>query len=324
MSVTDLPPSANAAPGVRITVPADRSAWKAFRKGYVTASVAGALLHCHPYVTAYALWADKAGRASDEDIENAVLRRGRLLEPAAVQMLREERPDWIIDYRDDQAFYNDPGLRIGATPDAYAMRPDMEGQGIVQVKTVSEEAFRDGWIDPETREVVIPLWIAVQAIVEAKMTGAPWAVVAAMVVGRGIRMEVIDIPLHEQVWTAVVNGADAFWSVVESGEEPPPDWDRDTSSVLDVHRYSEARVIDLSANGDFDAFVGRYSEASTAYTEAGKLRDLCRAQILHAMGSADVAETGKFRVRAATTIDKNGRSQRRISIKLKDQSYGRF
>lgn len=309
---------------VERVLPSDRAEWKQFRKGYVTASVAGALLHCHPYVTAYALWADKTGRVADDDLENPVLRRGRLLEPAAVQMLREERPDWVIDYRDDQAFFHDPQLRVGATPDAYAMRPDMVGEGVVQIKTVSEEAFRDGWLDPETRDVVIPLWIAVQAIVEAKMTGAPWAVVAAMVVGRGIRMEVIDIPLHEQVWAAVVTGANAFWSLAESGSEPPVDWDRDVSTVLDVHRYSEARVIDMKGNSNFDAFVGRYSEASTAHTEAGKLRDLCRAQILQAMGSADVAETARFRVRAATTIDKNGRAQRRISIKLKDQSNGRF
>lgn len=309
---------------VRIITPTDRLQWHHARKSFITASVAGALLNVHPYTTAYQLWAEKTDRIVQEDEENAAMRRGRMLEPVAAQMLREERPDWIIDYRADNAFYCDDDIRIGATPDCFAMRPDLRGQGIVQFKTSSEEAFRTGWKDPETGDTEIPLWIAVQAIVEAKLTGAAWASVAVLVVGRGILMEVIDIPLHDSVWSKLVTAVATFWRVTDSGEHPPIDWDRDGSTVIGVNRHSTAKVVDLSADALFETYVAKLADTRVSRAAMQKLEEGMRAQILYIMHDAEVAETAKFTVRAPSTIDRDGRAQRKITIKLKDQSNGRF
>lgn len=307
-----------------LILPGHRADWLELRKNFVTASVAGSLLHCHPYTTAYQLWALKTGRLEESSEENEAMRRGRLLEPVAVQMLREERPSWTIDYRADNAFYVERGLRLGATPDAFAYRPDMDGQGIVQFKTSSEEAYRDGWLDPETKEVEVPLWIAVQAIVEARLTGASWAAVAVLVVGRGIQMQVVDIPLHAQVWDALLIGVAEFWRVTDAGEHPPIDWDRDGSAVLDVNRWSEPKRIDLSTDPDFEAFATALDETREKRRVLQKREELCRAQILYAMGSAEIANTGRFEVIAPTQVRADGAVQRQIRIKLKDQSNGRF
>lgn len=309
---------------VRVLKPTDKLEWHAARRQFITASVAGALLQCHPYTTAYQLWAEKTDQIQADDAENAAMRRGRLLEPAAVQMLREERPDWVIDYRNDQAFYCSDFLRIGATPDAFAMRPDILGDGIVQFKTSSEEAFRNSWLDPDTGDVEIPTWIAVQAIVEAKMTGAKWAAVAVMVVGRGIRMEVVDIPLHEGIWSKLVTATAEFWRVTDSGEHPPIDWDRDGSTVIDVNRLSRAKTVDLSDHEFFDTYAMKLEDTRVARREMQKREELYRAQILYIMHDAEVAETSRHTVLARSYIDQSGRQQRKITIKLKDQSNGRF
>ncbi|EJB02933.1 YqaJ viral recombinase family protein [Rhizobium leguminosarum bv. trifolii WSM597] len=309
---------------VECILPGDRADWLELRRGFVTASVAGALLQCHPYTTAYQLWALKSGRLEESTEENEAMRRGRLLEPVAVQMLREERPTWTIDYRADNAFYLDRGLKLGATPDSFAYRPDISGRGIVQFKTSSEEAFRDNWIDPESREVEVPLWIAVQAIVEAKLTGAAWAAVAVLVVGRGIKMEVIDIPLHAQVWEALLGAASEFWRITQVGEHPPVDWDRDGSTVLDVNRWTEAKRIDLTADETVDLFASNLEDTRTKRRELQKREDVLRAQILYALGSAEVATTRRFEILAPTVVRADGAAQRAIRIKLKDQSNGRF
>jgi predicted phage-related endonuclease len=308
---------------VRVLKPADKLEWHSARRQFVTASVAGCLLNCHPYQTAYGLWAEKTDRIQRDDEENAAMRRGRLLEPAAAQMLREERPEWVIDYRNDQAFYCDDAIRIGATPDAFAMRPDILGDGIVQFKTSSEEAFRTAWLD-EDGDVQIPLWIAVQAIVEAHMTGAKWAAVAVMVVGRGIKMEVVDIPLHEGIWSKLITAVAEFWRVTDSGEHPPIDWDRDGSTIIDVNRMSAAKTIDLCGDDHIDAYAAKYTDASVAHRETEKLKNLCKAQILYAMHDAEIAETKRFQIRAPTLISESGKAYRKISIKLKDQSNGSF
>lgn len=312
---------------VRVVMPSDRDAWLQARQRFITASVAGALLNCHPYTTAYQLWADKTGRASQDADENSAMRRGRLLEPAAIAMLGEERPDWVIDYRADSAFYCDDDIRIGATPDAFAMRPDRLGRGVVQIKTSSEEAYRTGWLDPQTGDVEVPLWIAIQAIVEASMTKAAWASVAVMVVGRAIHMEVIDIPLDGPtpvIWKNLIASTAEFWRIVETGEHPPVDWERDVSAVIDVNRFALAKTVDLTSDVDFDAYVARLEDVRTQRRDLQKREEALRAQILYTMHDADIAETQRFTVLAPSTINKDGRNQRAIRIKLKDQSNGRY
>ena len=62
------------------------------------------------------------------------MRRGRLLEPIALQLLQEEKPDWVI--APHPFYYRDGEMRLGASPDALASRPDISGIGVVQLKTV--------------------------------------------------------------------------------------------------------------------------------------------------------------------------------------------
>jgi predicted phage-related endonuclease len=78
----------------RVT-PKSRADWLDIRKGFVGASEAAALLHCHPYLTLTHLWALKAGKI-DPEPENPAMRRGKLLESVALEMLAAERPDWTI------------------------------------------------------------------------------------------------------------------------------------------------------------------------------------------------------------------------------------
>src|ERR1700733_7613977 len=127
----------------------DRARWLSMRQQDVTASISAALFGSgvHPYVSPYQLWALKSGATSDEKAENAAMRRGRLLEPVALQLLGEEQPDWRV--APCKTYYRDPLNRIGATPDAFAVRPDIDGFGIVQIKTAGHFAFKKGWKDAD-------------------------------------------------------------------------------------------------------------------------------------------------------------------------------
>lgn len=286
---------------IEIIRPADRTAWLAARRQDVTASVAGALMGVHPYTTAYQLWAEKSGRIVPDDRDNAVLRRGRLLEPVAIEMLREERPDWTVQYHRDNAYYRDSDARMGATPDAFAERPDIFGAGIVQVKTTSEDRFRADWLDAETGEIILPLWIALQAIQEAELTGGTWASVALMIIGRGLDMEVIDVPLHVGVKRRLRTAIADFWQLVDSGREPDPDWSRDGSAVLDVYRDSTPDRRDLSDDTDLDDVICQYVEARDTRLASAKVEDLHRPQIIRAIGPAEAAFTANWELTARTT-----------------------
>jgi predicted phage-related endonuclease len=225
----------------------DRATWLELRGKDVTASAAAALLGVHPFITAYELWALKAGKIAEDPEETAPMRRGRLLEPVAVQMLREERPDWVITHNTGaaQVYLRDPSVRIGATPDVLAVDPD-RGPGLVQIKTVEPGVFRAKWFTDG--EVQPPLWIVIQAIIEAKLTGSSWAAVAPLVVGFGVEMPIVEIPIHEGVYDKISAEVVKFWAMIGAGEEPEPDYSRDDALLSRLDRGDNGLEVDLSTD----------------------------------------------------------------------------
>jgi putative phage-type endonuclease len=317
--------------GVEVIDPADREAWLAVRKQDVTASTAGCLMGIHPYTTPYELWADKTGRLADKT-ESAAMRRGTAFEPVALELLRHQRPNWKVEYPLGNRYFRDPAARLGATPDAFVARPDRAGRGICQAKTVARRAFIENWIDPNTDDVVLPLWIAVQAIVEADLTGSPHACVLAVVTpfeldelvegllgldyvdidrtlhdvafawlatGK-LEVHVIDVPVHAGVRASVREKVSAFWSIVDAGDHPPVDWDRDGSTVLDVFRSAMPDRRDLTADSELDAIVQRYVEAGEREREAKKLRSILKPQIIYALGNSEEGVTSSWSLSAKT------------------------
>lgn len=299
--------------GVEIIRPADRGAWLAARQKDVTASVAGCLLGVHPYTTAYGLWASKSGRIPDDE-DNPAMRRGRLLEPVAIEMLREDRPDWSVTYRRDNAYWRDPASRIGATPDASAVRPDKPGRGNVQIKTASDFAFAKSWVDPDTKEIGLPLWIAVQAIIEADLTGAQWAAVAVMVVGRGIELHVVDVPLREtaedctrtkKLMDRLRAEVAAFWRMVESGQQPEADWKRD-GKLIEALYEPTGEIISLEQDNSMPALCDEKDGLSAQKSAADKRLKEIKAEILAKLNGASGARIADGRLITAKEIHRKG------------------
>lgn len=288
---------------VEIIRPADRQAWLAARGQDVTASVAAAVLGAHPYTTPYSLWAEKTGRLSADTEETEAMERGNLMEPVVVAMIRKRFPEWTVTYENDRAYYRDPERRIGATPDAFLERPDRFGTGNCQIKTASEDAFKEFWLDPDTGEVVPPTWIAVQAITEAQLTGCAWACVALVVITwRGtLQLHIIDIPIHLKLWNRLVAKVAEFWAMVASGDEPEPDWLRDGAVVMDVYRDSMPERRDLTGDRELDSLVHQYNRARADAAFAKAQVEQLRPQIIRALGNAEIGETANWEVSARTS-----------------------
>lgn len=217
---------------IEVIHPKDRAAWLRARGQDVTASVVGALFGVHDFVTPYELWASKTGRLPRQDEESDAMRRGRLLEPVAVQILREEQPGWRIEYSTaDQTYFRDTERRLGATPDVIAHCP-RRGPGVVQIKSVEAGIYRRKWLD-EDGNPEAPLWIALQATLEAYLSGGRWAAVMPLVIGFGVEAPLIDVPLDHMpgVIEAMTEKAADFWAAVAEDREPQIDYQRDASLI---------------------------------------------------------------------------------------------
>lgn len=282
----------------------DRESWHRLRGRDVTASVVGCLLGVHEYMTPYALWALKTGIITDDPEETAPMRRGRLLEPVALQLLREEHPDWQI--AEPKTYYRDTEARLGGTPDAIAVRPDREGTGVIQIKTVEPGVYRKKWFPEgsDHAEPEPPLWIAVQAITEAYLTGASWAVVAPMRVSFGVDISVIDVPIDQTVITRIKAEVAAFWAMIDAEKKPDPDWRRDAKLMEEL--YMSSGTVDLSSDNQLVELADERATLAAQGTAAEKRKKEIKAEILHKMGGAALARIADGRVLSAKRIFKKG------------------
>ena len=270
---------------IEIIKPADRTEWLAARKHDVTASDAACLLGIHPYKTAYELWAEKTGLKADSE-DNEVFRRGRAMEFIAIDFLREDYPDWKITHSYNNRYWRDPDARMGATPDAFVRIPGRKGQGIIQIKSASDYSVKN-WIDPETRQVEPPLWVAVQAIIEATMTGASYAMVALIVAGHGMTLHPpVEVPLKPELMQRLHGEVADFWRLTESGSHPDIDWKRD-GALLEQLYQPDGRVIDLSADNSLPALLDEKDDLAKQSTAIGKRQKEIKAELLAKMGLAD-------------------------------------
>lgn len=234
-----------------------REAWLAARQQDVTASAIAALVGAHPFSSAYQLWAEKTGRVSAELADTGPLRRGRLLEPVAVELLREQKPEWKVEPNRD--YFRDPAGRLGATPDTIVTCPHF-GLGTVQVKSVERSIFSRNWREADTGEIELPVGYALQVITEAHLLGAKWAAVAALVVSHDVELEVIEVPIHGGVIDVLRKAVAEFWEMVESGRTPDPDWKRDAALAARLHGDT-GNVIDLSADNMLPALLDEREQA---------------------------------------------------------------
>lgn len=274
---------------IETATPRNAAAWHKLRSKDITASVAGALIGAHEFTTKFELWALKTGKIAHDPEESPAIKRGRLLEPVAVQLLSEQRPTWQITHNSGKGmvYFRDPEARIGATPDVIAIDPD-RGQGIVQIKSVEKSAFRRKWIgDGDFPEP--PLWIAVQAIIEAHLTGSSWAAVAPLVVGYGIDLPIINIPLIPGVVDRIKAESRAFWKMVEDGQEPEPNYGSDADAIDEVYSQDHGEEVDLSRSDRIDTLIALHHSYKGQKDEAERRLIETNAEIKTLMKGASLA-----------------------------------
>lgn len=281
----------------------ERDRWLGLRKQDVTASVAGALFGVHDFITPYQLWALKSGLIEENIVENAAMRRGRLLEPVAIRLLSEERPSWRVERC--LTYFRNPLFRIGATPDALAVDPERTGFGIVQIKSVEQSAFRRKWRN-ETGEVEPPLWIAVQALVEANLTGADWAVVAALTVGFGADIHVVEVPFNPAIWAELTTRVTEFWRCVEAKEPPPLDYQRDGEALTKIYAGDDGSTVDLTGWNRGTEIATLDAMLKDEIKTKEQARKSLRAEMLEKLGHAAVAMMdGRVLATARTVVRKS-------------------
>jgi putative phage-type endonuclease len=259
----------------------DRAAWLALRAVDLTASDIGAACGLDPYKTPLMLYAEKTGLLLTGG-DNPMMRRGRWFEPAAVEAIRDENPDWQVEKAN--VYLRDPDLRLGATPDALA-QTDEPGLTNIQIKVVAAPEFASHWSERP------PLHYLLQTITEGLLLNAARSKLAALVVGTfSADLHIFDVPRHAAAEQRIMQICMEFWENIRTGKRPAADYERDAETVAALYPQSvKEPVLDLT--GD-NLLPGRLIEREVLKAEIAVASERVAAidtEIKDKMGEAAVA-----------------------------------
>lgn len=293
-------------PGVEKISPKDRDHWLAMRGQDVTASNIAALFGEYEHFGRRGLYERKVGITPPED-ESWQMELGSFLEPKAIAKLAAKHPDWKIKPSANSIYFRDPAARVGATPDAFAIRPDRPGFGVIQIKTAGEFVAEKKWLDA-AGEAYCPTWVGMQAMTEAMLTGASWAYVATLFVSSG-RVVEVEAPIMPDLWAAMKEAVSDFWRAVDSGTPPDPDPIRDGKIIARLFADDDGSQIDLSANNRLPELLARRDElapAIAAGNAADKERKAIDVELISILGTAQSGIAADGRVFSAKTVKRKG------------------
>jgi predicted phage-related endonuclease len=253
------------------------------RKLDVTASVIGALPGNHPYTSRLRLWAEKRG-VEFLDNDNKAKRRGRWLESAVAEAVREKRPDWKIEPA--RCYLRDPDHRLGATPDFW-IHGDPRGIGVLQAKSAAPITFKTDWAEGAD----VPTWITLQTATEMMLADAAFGAVAVLLVDPyDMDCFIHEVPRNAAAEAKIIAMVDAFWQDVEAGREPDLDPRRDHETVRALTAKSVAGLIcDLSGNNRIPGKLIERAALMRVIDDARQEKEAIETEVIHLLGSAEIA-----------------------------------
>jgi putative phage-type endonuclease len=271
----------------------DPARWLALRRAGVTASEISVILGIAPerwtFASPFALYHAKLRGIETGDADE--LRRGRHLEPVALEMFADQHPylellpgglysaedrPWQMCTFDALAIDTDVlGLRMWEERDAYTLEHAVP----VQVKTA---ASYDGWGEPGSDQ--IPAHYRAQAFQEMDIKGADMAWVPCLFVHTWQLVTYIlqrDADAGHDISLIRAEG-EAFHGRLQRGDEPPIDWRPATTDMLKtIHPVEEGLRVRVRA-----VTARRYLRARQSMTRAEQRLGLAVNLLLDEAGDA--------------------------------------
>lgn len=260
-----------------------RKEWLEKRRDNINGSEIGALFQPgSPFLSPFALYTSKAGLIAESDEDNDAMRRGRIMEPAVANAVREEHPEWKIDKATDYLWSSEWGL--GCTPD-FDVHCPKRGIGVIQAKTVAKRVFEEEW------HAGPPQWIMLQCLQEMMLAQVAWGAVAVLIVEFPFKLDWAIFPLerHERGEQRLITKAAEFWRDVRDGRPPRPDFTRDDEVIRAMFPRDNGKTIDLTGDNRLPELLARFEKYQAMGSDAEKQLKAVKAEIIAKIGDAAAA-----------------------------------
>ena len=231
-----------------------REDWLEARRNSIGGSDAASILGLNQYNSAYALWCDKTGKITPEDIsDKEAVRLGNDLEQYAAERWMEATGKKVR--RENSIIYNDRYPFAHANPDRMVIG---EKAGLECKTTSSWEVAK------QLKEGEIPPYWYCQCVHYMMVTGADRWYLGALAFGEGFFEFTIE---RDEAEIASLSSCEKeFWDLVVSGQPPVLDGSKATTEALKTiyNESSPGTLADLTAVG---SNISYYNELSKQIKE---------------------------------------------------------
>lgn len=267
----------------------DRAIWLEKRKKNIGASEAGALLGVSPWRTRYELWHIKAGLIDEEDLsENQRVFWGQKLEPAIASGVAEQK-QWHI--QKVHRYLEHPSVPGMAASLDYEILSHPNGPGALEIKSCDYLQWV-GWGKK------LPLVYEVQLQHQLAVIRRSWGAVGLLVGGNDLKVFVRE--RHDGVIDRLTSEVTLFWDSIAQKQPPAVDWEQDADTVIQLcQRTTESKVFQ-SDDPELVQLANLYEEAREVGAGAEREKKQLKAQLLQAIGDAEYAYIGPYKISAGT------------------------
>lgn len=186
-----------------VTFEAGSLEWLEARSKNITATEVASLFGLNKYKSAKALAQDKV---SPKKIWSKHIRRGRILEPAVLQAVREDL-GWVVGLyggAENVSFYQHPEIALSATPDGKILGSDGEVEALIELKTATQTRM-DDW------DFEVPLYYALQVHAQMMCVGVDKAYIACLGAFDPFPLIVYEIIRDEKIERLIKIFVEKFW-----------------------------------------------------------------------------------------------------------------
>lgn len=250
------------------------------RRGFIGGSDIAAIIGVSPWKDALSLYLEKRGELPPDDEETKAQRRGKILEPAIIELARAERDLALVA----GGTLEMPGTPMRAQVDAWEIVDDQHVPH--EIKSASE--FTRGKWGPDGTDDA-PAYYLTQLHWQMNMADAPFGRIVALLGSDDLR--VYSIERDREIDRFLLAEATAFWQRVQKGEPPDPDFSHIAVQRTLRRLYRDPNASEVrKATPELRRWRDVYLEASEQAKRYEAVADGARAHLLAFMRDAAILD----------------------------------